>query len=209
VSLLILIPRLPILPAPLVFDLDSRAPHYTDEYFLDTGIDVACGPRPRWPLCIPGYQGWTYTGEEWPFRIYRNLCKRWRDERGYAPPFDGFCIWAAKRARPFVQNAWLNCGKPGHRASVRGGMAQDLVCHHRLIGSSYDRVRSLLGPPTRTTTRPKWLTADTEIPMRKGPRVPPHRVDRYGLGECCGETDDEMVVRYDGTGRVIVTWVED
>ena len=39
--------------------------------------EAACGPRPKWLFCKPHYGGMFYDGHEWPFVVFRPLCKVW------------------------------------------------------------------------------------------------------------------------------------
>lgn len=71
--------------APVIaFDFTGAAPSYDEEHF--EGRPVAIGPRPRGFACRPTDHDLFWAGDEWPFLVFRPVCRIRLHFHGYAPP---------------------------------------------------------------------------------------------------------------------------
>lgn len=59
----------------LIFDIDR----------IDEKVVVA-EPTPHYWILKPSYHGIYYTGQEWPFNVYKTLCSNWARTRGFVLP---------------------------------------------------------------------------------------------------------------------------
>jgi len=70
--------------ALIVFDFGAPSYAYDEEIY--NGKDVAIGPKPRGWICGPTYHNVAYSGDEWPFKVYRPICSIWRMIKGFEGP---------------------------------------------------------------------------------------------------------------------------
>jgi hypothetical protein len=70
----------------VIFDITKPARSWDEDNF--SGQEVALGPRPRAIFEGPSHWGTAYDERQWPFRIYRPLCRVWVRMMGYAPPIE-------------------------------------------------------------------------------------------------------------------------
>jgi len=86
----------------ILFEEKKAAFVNDEEFYENTDIQIALGPRPRFVKA--SIEGFYYSGDEFIFSFYSNYCAEWREKNGYAPP-----RWHSDRKKILTNH--INCCK--------------------------------------------------------------------------------------------------